>query len=114
MYNDYAELRDARGMKDMDVSRALGLHPSVISDWRRGKSTPKYDKLVLIANYFDVSVDFLMTGKQSDNYYLNPETAKIAQEIFDNRELRILFDVSRNATPEQLKLLQDLAKSWVK
>lgn len=52
MYSVYADLRDKKGVKDMDVSRALGFHPSVISDWKRGKATPKYDKLKLIADFF--------------------------------------------------------------
>ena len=109
MYQIYAKLRDEKGMKDADVARATGLHPSVISDWRRGKSTPKSDKLRKIADALGVSVDTLITG---EHYYIDPDTAQIAQEIYENKELRILFDASRKATPEQLKLLQQMALSW--
>ena len=34
---------------------------------------------------------------QAPQYYLNDETAKMAQEIFDNKELRMLFDAARDA-----------------
>lgn len=112
MYSVYAVLRDNMGVKDMDVSRALGFHPSVISDWKRGKATPKYDKLKMIADYFGVSVEYLTTGKQPEGYYLNEETAEMAQQIYDNKDLRLLFDVAKDVTPEQLKLLHDLALSW--
>ena len=36
-------------------------------------------------------------------YYLNDETREIAQEIFDNPDLKSLFDMSRKMSPERLK-----------
>ena len=36
----------------------------------------------------------------------------MAQQIYDNKDLRLLFDVAKDVTPEQLKLLHDLAMSW--
>ena len=112
MYSVYAKLRDMRGLKDMDISKGLGFHPSVISDWKRGKSVPKYEKLKQIADFFGVSVEYLTTGEQPEGYYLNPETAEVAQEIYDNKELRLLFDAARDVTPEQLRILQQMALSW--
>lgn len=51
-----------------------------------------------------------MTGeeKESDKYYLNDETAKMAQALFENRDLRVLFDAARDATPEDLKTTYDM------
>lgn len=86
----------------IDVSRALGFHPSVISDWKRGKASPKYDKMKMIADYFGVSVEYLTTGEQSEGYYINPDTADMAQQIYENKDLRLLFDVAKDVTPEQL------------
>ena len=40
---------------------------------------------------------------------MNDETAKAAQEIFENKELRALFDVARDADPEDLKALHNMA-----
>ena len=36
-------------------------------------------------------------------YYLNDETREIAQEVFENPELRSLFHVARDIPPERLK-----------
>ena len=41
-------------------------------------------------------------------YYLNEETAKVAQEIFENKELRVLFDAARDANPEDLRTTYDM------
>lgn len=67
MYEILEELMRKNGVKAQDINRATGLHPSVISDWKRGKYTPKDDKRRLIANFFGVSLEYLDTGKlQSD------------------------------------------------
>ena len=114
MYSVYADLRDKKGVKDMDVSRALGFHPSVISDWKRGKATPKYDKLKLIADYFDVSVEYLATGVQPDRYYLNDETSEMAKDLYDRRDLRTLFSLAKNCTEDQVNVLVKMAETWNK
>lgn len=61
----------------------------------------------LIADYFGVSLEYLMTGEQPE-YYINPETAEIAQEIFDNKGLRTLFDAVRGASPKELEAIKNL------
>lgn len=54
----------------------------------------------------------LSGAEESTSYYLNEETAQIAQEIFENKDLRILFDASRKANPEDLKLIIEMAKRF--
>ena len=111
MYEIYCKLRDDRGLKDADVVKATGITKSTFSDWKSGRSKPKQDKLQKIADFLSVSVDYLMTGeeKESERYYLNDETAQVAQEIFENKELRALFDVQRDMAPEDLRALHQMA-----
>lgn len=40
------------------VAKDLGFSSTVFSDWKSGKSMPKTDKLLKIASYFGVSVDY--------------------------------------------------------
>ncbi|RUT46631.1 XRE family transcriptional regulator [Paenibacillus anaericanus] len=42
----------------------LGISTGNLGDWKRGKSTPGSNKLIDIAMYFDVSLDWLMTGHE--------------------------------------------------
>ncbi len=57
MYERYVALRDAKGVKDVDVAKATGIVPSTFSDWKNGKSAPKLEKLLKIAEFFGVSVE---------------------------------------------------------
>lgn len=64
MYEIYCKLRDKRGVRDADVSKATGISKSTFSDWKIGRSNPKNEKLKKIADYFGVTIKYLMTGKE--------------------------------------------------
>ena len=112
MYEIFEQLMKAHGYTAYRVSIETGIAQSTLSDWKKGKSTPKADKMQKIADCFGVSVQYLMTGEEKEAgnaYYLNEETAKAAQEIFENKELRALFDATRDADPEDLRALHSMA-----
>ncbi len=64
MYEIYQKLRDERGLKDSDVAREASVSKSTFSDWKVGRSKPGIKKLQKIADFFGVTVDYLMTGKE--------------------------------------------------
>ena len=112
MYEIFSKLLQSYGVTPYKVSKETGISQSTLSDWKKGKITPKSDTMKKIADYFDVSVDYLMTGEEKkvgEKYYLNEETAQVAQEIFENKELRALVDVQRDMEPEDLKALHNMA-----
>ena len=55
--------------------------------------------------------DFLTETESEDGYYLDPETAKVAQKLFDNPGMRVLFDAARDARPEDLQKAADYLKA---
>ena len=65
MYKIYQKLLDMNGVKSADVARATGISNMTFSDWKKGKSTPKMDKIEKIAKYFGVTTDYMM-GKKSE------------------------------------------------
>lgn len=66
MYSVFEMLCEKNGVTPYKVGKETKIATSTLSDWKNGKSNPKQDKLKLIADYFQVSVDFLMTGKNSE------------------------------------------------
>lgn len=98
--------------KKIPISRLekdLGYSNGYIGQLRKGVFPS--DRLQQIADYLNVSTEYLLTGeeKKEDHYYLNDETAQVAQEIFENKELRALFDATRDADPEDLRALHNMA-----
>lgn len=107
-YDKFEKLCEEKGVRPSDVSKATGISTATLTSWKKGKYTPKNEKLQLIADYFGVSLSYII-GSEDKTYYINEETAKVAQEIFENRELRALFDVQRDMTPEDLRALHGMA-----
>ena len=54
-------LAKAKEISFYALAKELGFSPVVFSDWRVGKSIPKTDKLLKIANFFGVSIDYFLT-----------------------------------------------------
>lgn len=50
----------ARNTTLYKVAGELGFARSLFSDWKSGKSMPKTDKLIKIADYFGVEVKYFM------------------------------------------------------
>lgn len=65
MYEIFAKLLEMNNVKAADVCKGTGLPSSLFSEWKKGKSTPKVDKLQKIADYFGVTLNYLMTGEES-------------------------------------------------
>ena len=59
MYAKYAELRDSKGLNDAQVSEQTGIPRSTFTDWKQGRSAPKIEKLVKIADLFGITLDEL-------------------------------------------------------
>ena len=57
MYAKYAELRDKKGVRDADVARAINVSQAMFSEWKKDKYQPKVDKIIAIAEYFQVPLD---------------------------------------------------------
>lgn len=117
MYEIFEKLMNERGVSAYKVSVATGVAQSTLSDWKNGKTNPKIDKMQKIADFFNVPVEYLMTGKWDEKksesgkkYYFNDETAQMAQSLFEQKDLRMLFDAAQNCKPEDLKMAADLLK----
>ena len=109
VYERIESLRKERKISQGNLEKELGFSNGSISKWKT--SMPKPERLQKIADYFGVTVDYLMTGNESDGkerYYTNDETASIAQESFDNKELRLLFDAAKDAQPEDLQTVHQM------
>lgn len=87
----FKELRTEKKLSQDSIATELEVSPALISKWERNESTPAPEMLEYIADYFDVSVDYLI-GRSK---YRNLE--------FNNSELD-------NILISKIKLLNDEAK----
>ena len=74
-YKIFDSLLKMHNLTVYKVSKATGIAQSTFSDWKSGRSTPKADKLKKIADFFGVSVSYLIQG---DDELLEDPRAKLA------------------------------------
>lgn len=111
MYEIFEQLLRKHNLSAYKVSKLTGVTQSTLSDWKRGRSTPKTDTLQKLADYFDVSVDYLMGGesdepnaidKENNPIVLDDDALELLEELKERPEMRTLFSVSRKATKEDI------------
>ena len=64
-YENFAKLCELNNVKAAQVSKGTGIATATLSTWKKGKYTPKNDKLQLIANFFSVPLSWI-TGDSLD------------------------------------------------
>jgi len=95
------------------LEKECGFANGYIGQLKKG-SIPS-DRLIKVSDFLGLSLSMLVGDnlKSSDNtYYVNEETAKTAQEIFENKDLRILFDAAKDARPEDLKMAAEMLRRF--
>jgi transcriptional regulator with XRE-family HTH domain len=109
-YEIFEKLCRMKSVSPSAVSKSTGVSKSTLSAWKKGDYTPKTDKLEKIADYFGVPLEYLKSGTMptGEGYYLDPEVAEIAQAVFDNPDIRVLFDAARDSKPKDIQMAVDM------
>lgn len=68
MYSIFEQLLQVNGVSSYKVSKDTGISQVTLSNWKNGISTPKQDKLKILADYFGVSLSYLMGIEEKDTY----------------------------------------------
>lgn len=58
MYEKFAELLEKTNKTAYQVSKDTGIGENTFSYWKNGRSKPKFDKLLILAKYFGVPVEY--------------------------------------------------------
>lgn len=59
-FNKLDAIAKSRDVSFYKISEELGLPRNLFSDWKSGKSMPKTDKLIKIADYFGVAISYFI------------------------------------------------------
>lgn len=90
-------IMEKEGIKPKQVVTELGISNSSFTDWGKGKGSPSISTLVKFADYFHVSLDYLVRGEDFSN---------VKQLDFSNPRDKELLEKFHMLTPDlQIKLL---------
>lgn len=80
MYEIFEKLMKDRGVTPYRVHKETGVAQSTLSDWKNGKCRPKIDKIRAIADYFGVSVDYLLGNEPKEKTPAEADERTISDE----------------------------------
>ena len=120
------ELRQSKGLTQRALAERLNISKSAVSMYENGSREPDHETTELIADFFNVDIDYLvgrsdMTTKfinpnseSTSSEYYNPESATLAQEMFDDPDMRFLFHAKQKMSPERFQRSIDTLKDAYK
>lgn len=90
-------------LTEKECLKATNINTSFLTDWKKGKiKAPAYDKIVKLAEYLDLSLDFLFLGK-GDERPTREENASHDPELV--RWLSLFYSVAEDARPFLIHLV---------
>ena len=70
---------------------------------KRNNTKADIDILIRISRVLGVTVEYFSDEADANQYYLDSETAMLAQELKDNPQYRVLLDSTKKLKPESIK-----------
>ena len=64
------KLRKEKGISQEALAERIGTTRQAISKWETNKGYPETEKLLMLSNVFEVSVDFLLKDEKSETYII--------------------------------------------
>ena len=66
MYEKFQSLLDKTNKTPYQVSKDTGISTATLSSWKNGVYVPKADKLMILAKYFDVSIEYFLEEQKGE------------------------------------------------
>ena len=106
-------LRIKSGLTQQEMADKLNISRSSIGMYENGEREPSFELLEIIADYFNVDMNYLLGKKESSEnipqgYYLNEDARDMAQFLFDNPEYKVLFDSTRKVKKEDILFVKEI------
>lgn len=104
-----------------DVAKAVGVSKSTVQRWESGQiNNMRRDRIDSLSKILQISplifVDANEDNHKKDspapNYYLDPETAEMAEELHKRKDMRMLFHAAKSSTPEDVKMVTDMLERF--
>jgi transcriptional regulator with XRE-family HTH domain len=110
------EKRASNGMTLDQVAEQLKVTPKTLQRYETGQRKIKISTIMELANILGFDYDGFMstaksklagthttlTAREPSHYYTNERTRKIAQEIFEDKDMKLLFDLKKTAKADDL------------
>jgi transcriptional regulator with XRE-family HTH domain len=113
IYERIKNRRKQLGISVDDVADALGVSRATIYRYESAEIEKVPASIIdKLAAVLQTTPAYLMTWTDdpSMRYYEDNNTAMMAQRLFEDKDMRLLFDAAKDSRPEDLQMATDLLK----
>ena len=103
MAENIQRLMDSRGIDRNKICADLGFKYTTFTDWVKGNTYPRIDKIEMMANYFGVPKSQLVEKYDGGGYYTDREAAEFAEYLRTRPGARMLFSAAKDITKEEME-----------
>ncbi len=113
-FNIFKSLRLSSGYTQQELSEKLGISRSTIGMYETGAREPDFETLELIADFFNVDIDYLIgrtkqtTVLPESSYYFNADAREMAEFLYKNPEYKVLFDATRKVKKDDIQFVKEM------
>lgn len=100
---------EANRYNQADLARHMHVSTATTAKWCTGQTMPRIDKIQSICNWLGIEKGDLLEDR-TDGYYVRSDTARAAQAAFDDSNLRALFDIAKDSSPQDIQMATDLLR----
>ena len=101
------ELRTEKGLSQRELAKDLQISQGTYNNWENGKTQPSIEQLIFLANYFSVSVDYIVGNTDEYGYSFIKEN-KLNQD--EERLLKIFRGLNNETQTTFLQFLENVKK----
>ena len=98
---------EKKGVMQKDVAKAIKIANSSVTDWVKGRSYPRMDKLQMLAEYFGVEILDLIEPRKTEKIMCQ-QLNEVTQDLLENPESLELYLTIKKLSPENRAIVQSL------
>lgn len=103
--NNIRKLREKNNLSQKELAKILNIANSTLSQYESGDRVPSDDIKIKMADYFNVSLDYLLGRSSSPGSSISPSSEMAALEEDFPEGVSVLYRANEKLTPEQKEVM---------
>jgi len=110
-----SNILNMRSLKPTDLAKMLDVSDTIVGAWLNGNKMPRMPKIDRMCELLSTNRAYLLSSPNSkeqreQGHFMDPETAKLAQEAYEDPDVKVLLKAKKNLPPEVIKRFIDMIK----
>lgn len=115
-------LRKESDLYQKELAEKIGVSRTTITQYENGAREPNYETLKKLANFFEVSIDYLLGNtnqrrsavKREAAFFEDQELLEIYENLKDRKDLKIMFKETMDLNPSTVKQIIEIIRTFKK